>query len=142
MKVFDFPKPAPKIEIEPFDKNSIKIEPNPFDDYQMFPNKEQINPILSTNESGEKKEIKPYDIGIKSSYLLAKIPNWRLVTSFVSVEQLKEEKFSNIIDKNQMEVDESNNIKAEINTRVVYDALMLYRSELDKRFGGNTTCSD
>lgn len=111
MKVFDFPKPAPKIEIEPFDKSSIKIEPNPFDDYQMFPNKEQINPILSTNESGEKKEIKPYDIGIKSSYLLAKIPNWRLVTSFVSVEQLKEEKFSNIIEENQMEVDESNNIK-------------------------------
>lgn len=38
--------------------------------------------------------------------------------------------------------DESTNKKAEINTRVIYDALMLYKSELDKIFGGNTTCSD
>lgn len=40
------------------------------------------------------------------------------------------------------ERDESANEKAEINTRVIYDALVLYKSELDKRLGGNTTCSD
>ena len=34
---------------------------------------------------------------IKSCYLLAKIPNWRLVTNFVPASSLTEEKFKNII---------------------------------------------
>jgi len=36
-------------------------------------------------------------LSIKSSYLLAKIPNWRLVTNFVPASSLTEEKFKNII---------------------------------------------
>ena len=34
-------------------------------------------------------------IQLKSCYLLAKIPNWRLVTNFVPVSELKQEKFEN-----------------------------------------------
>ena len=36
-------------------------------------------------------------LSIKSCYLLAKIPNWRLVTNFVPASSLTEEKFKNII---------------------------------------------
>lgn len=61
--------------------------------------------------------------------------------------QVSKEAVEDLISKYEIrlslfERDESTNKKAEINTRVIYDALILYKSELNKRLGGNTTCSD
>ena len=104
-KELPFSKPLPKLpknEIIPFNKDSIKIEANPFDDVEILP-KEKETEIPIVNEDTEKKETKIVDI--QSGYLLAKIPNWRLVTAFVSADELKEEKFDKIIKEDAMELE-------------------------------------
>ena len=88
----------------PFNKENIKIEPNPFDDFEILPKEKENEIIPIMNEENERKEMKVVDI--KSSYLLAKIPNWRLVTNFVSADELKEEKFDKIIKEDAMDIEE------------------------------------
>ena len=105
------PKPPQKINIEPFNRKSIKIEENPLDSFNTYPkNPYDINLIsqkkninTSINESINNDNIENA-LSIKSSYLLAKIPNWRLVTNFVPASSLTEEKFENILPLDEREV--------------------------------------
>ena len=53
-------------------------------------------------------------LSIKSCYLLAKIPNWRLVTNFVPVSSLTEEKFKNI--NSMEEVKEDDDLTEELDS--------------------------
>ena len=103
--VFKFPKPSEKLlNYEPFNRNSIKIEENPLENFEIYSKnlyefnldnipKKQNNTINDSifNDNIENTQ------SIKSCYLLAKIPNWRLVTNFVPASSLTEEKFKNII---------------------------------------------
>ena len=100
-----FPKKSEKLlNFEPFDRSLVKIEENPLDNFDLYPNNLFGN---NTNESRKnnmlshhnlsKNNIIGYNLGIKSCYLLAKIPNWRLVTNFVPASALNEEKFENIL---------------------------------------------
>ena len=55
----------------------------------------------SSNQNFQENDDKDFNIKLESSYLLSKIPNWRLVTNFVPGSVLSEEKFENIpIDEN------------------------------------------
>lgn len=92
------PPPQSKIDLVPFDKSTIKIEKNPFDSIKPIPS-------IETNEvfehmDGSSMQIKPTEtaslIKLSSCYLLAKIPNWRLVTNYVPGALLSEEKFKRI----------------------------------------------
>ena len=103
-KELPYTKPVEAEQMIPFNKENIKIEPNPFDDFEIFPKEKENEIIPKLNEENEKKEMKVVDI--KSSYLLAKIPNWRLVTNFVSADELKEEKFDKIVKEDAMEIEE------------------------------------
>ena len=103
------PKPS-QIKIEPFNKKSIKIEENPLDSFNIYPkNPYDINLIFqkknitSINDSINNDNIENA-LSIKSCYLLAKIPNWRLVTNFVPASSLTEEKFENIISLDEEEI--------------------------------------
>ena len=104
--VFKFPKPSEKLlNYEPFNRNSIKIEENPMENFEIYSkNLYEFN----TNSIAQKKQTNSLSnsifnenienaLSIKSCYLLAKIPNWRLVTNFVPASALTEEKFKNII---------------------------------------------
>ena len=99
------PKPSQKINIEPFNRKSIKIEENPLDNFDAYPknpydinlNINKKNPPTPINESIHNDNLENA-LSVKSSYLLAKIPNWRLVTNFVPASALTEEKFQNVID--------------------------------------------
>ena len=98
------PKPSQKINIEPFNRKTIKIEENPIDNFDAYPknpydinlNINKKNPPTPINESIHNDNL-DNALSVKSSYLLAKIPNWRLVTNFVPASALTEEKFENII---------------------------------------------
>ena len=104
--IFKFPKPSEKLlNYQPFNRNSIKIEENPLENFEIYSknlfelnshniprkiNNSTINEAINNNNVEN-------IISIKSCYLLAKIPNWRLVTNFVPASSLTEEKFKNII---------------------------------------------
>ena len=103
--IFNFPKPSEKLlNYEPFNKSLIKIEPNPLDEFEIYPKK-----LLEFNKNNCPR--KPYNtpkessnndnientLSIKSCYLLAKIRNWKLVTKFIPASYLTKEKFKNII---------------------------------------------
>ena len=64
-------------------------------------------PFNSPKNEINKNNFRKY-LSIKSCYLLAKIPNWRLVTNFVPASQLTSEKFKNImpIQENSEEEDD------------------------------------
>lgn len=97
------PRP-PKITFIPFNRNTIKIEENPLISFEAYPKSlfdinldlpKKVN-STSISESINMDNIENA-LSIRSSYLLAKIPNWRLVTNFVPASSLTKEKFSNII---------------------------------------------
>ena len=104
--IFKFPKPSEKLlNYQPFNRNSIKIEENPLENFEIYSknlfelnshniprkiNNSTINEAINNNNVEN-------IVSIKSCYLLAKIPNWRLVTNFVPASSLTEEKFKNII---------------------------------------------
>ena len=103
--IFKFPKPSEKLlNYQPFNRNSIKIEENPLEKFEIYPKTlfelnfhnipKKINNTI--NESINKSNIQNM-LSFNSCYLLAKIPNWRLVTNFVPASALTEEKFKNII---------------------------------------------
>ena len=105
MPIFQFPKvPEKLLNYEPFNKNSVKIEENPIENFEMYPNNIfEINMNNFTRKSYSSPKNEPNknnfrnNLSIKSCYLLAKIPNWRLVTNFVPASQLTSEKFKNIM---------------------------------------------
>ena len=103
--IFKYPKPPEKLlNYEPFNRNSVKIEENPLDDFEIFPkNLYEININNYSrrfNNSTVRDSINNDNIenalSINSCYLLAKIKNWRLVTNFVPASSLTEERFKNI----------------------------------------------
>ena len=104
--IFKCPKLPEKLtNYEPFNRNSVKIEENPIENFEIYPkNLYEVNINNLTrkfNNSTIKDSINNDNIenalSIKSCYLLAKIRNWRLVTNFVPASALTEEKFKNII---------------------------------------------
>ena len=98
---FKFLRPNEKVNNfeQPFDRKLVSIEPNPLDNYDLYPenifgNKNNLSSGSSSNNYINNIE---NNIKLKSCYLLAKIPNWRLVTNFVPASALNKEKFSNIL---------------------------------------------
>ena len=111
------PKPTPKIKLECFNRNSIIIQENPIFSFEAFPNnlfEHSKKNIVLENENNNFNNNK---ITLESSYLLSKIPNWRLVSNFVSPSLLNEEKFENI--------PINNNIK-EKKSYILYDSKYEY----------------
>jgi hypothetical protein len=113
--IFKYPKPPEKLlNYEPFNRNSVKIEENPIDNFEIFPKnlyETNINNYSRKfNNSTIRDSINNDNIenalSMKSCYLLAKIRNWRLVTNFVPASSLTEEKFKNIPLDEEKEEDE------------------------------------
>ena len=99
---FKFLKPNEKVNNfeQPFNRKLISIEPNPLDSCDLYPenpfgnSKHNLSSGSSSNNYLNNIE---NNIKLKSCYLLAKIPDWRLVTNFVPASALNKEKFSNIL---------------------------------------------
>jgi len=103
---FKLPKPSEKfLNYEYFNRNSINLEENPLEKFEIYPKnlyefninnipKKQGNTTISESINNDNIE---NILSIKSCYLLAKIPNWRLVTNFVPASSLTEENFGNIL---------------------------------------------
>ncbi len=119
--IFNFPKPPEKLlNYQPFNKSSIKIEDNPLDNFEIYPKKLFELKINNFSRKLENDEVRNDNIekvlSIKSCYLLAKIPNWRIVTNFVPASCLTKEKFKNILpleedddkSKSSLETEENN----------------------------------
>ncbi len=100
--ILNIPRPSPKLNIQKFNRSSIIIKENPIYSFDAFPDSLfTINQNISSNNQNNISESKDCNIKLDSSYLLAKIPNWKLVTNFVPGSLLTEEKFENIpIDEN------------------------------------------
>ena len=95
------PKPTPKIKLECFNRNSIIIQENPIFSFEAYPNNlldfSKKNYILDNeNINNNCNNNKDCNFNLNSCYLLSKIPNWKLVSNFVSPSFLSEEKFENI----------------------------------------------
>ena len=103
--ILNIPRPSPKLNIQKFNRSSIIIKENPIYSFDAFPDSFfTLNQNVSSNNQNNVSEFKDYNLKLDSSYLLAKIPNWRLVTNFVPGSLLTEEKFENIpIDENLKE---------------------------------------
>ena len=122
--IFIFPKLSESFNYEPFNGNSIDIEENPLDNFDLYPkNLYEVNSIpkkinnLSVSDSMFNNNVikdNEKTLTIKSCYLLAKIPNWRLVTNFVPVSSLTEEKFKNI--NSMEEVKEDDDLTEELDS--------------------------
>ena len=98
---FKFPKPSEKVNnFEPFNKSLVNIEENPLEHFDLYP-KNLLGKIQnkSSDVNSTNKYLNNYKnyLELKPCYLLAKIPNWRLVTNFVSATALNKEKFENFI---------------------------------------------
>lgn len=92
------PRPSPKTDIVLFKRDSVKIEDNPLD---TFSHDASVDVPLEQNANDvdvkcQGQVLKPSFVAFEPNYLLAKIPNWRLVTNFVSGAQLSEEKYENV----------------------------------------------
>jgi NifU-like protein involved in Fe-S cluster formation len=99
---FKFLKPNEKVNNfeQPFNRKLISIEPNPLDSYDLYPENlfgKAKNNLFNGSSSNNYLNNIENNIKLKSCYLLAKIPNWRLVTNFVPASALNKEKFSNIL---------------------------------------------
>ena len=111
---FKFPKPSEKLlNFQPFNRNSIKIEEDPLENFEIYPkslfefNQHNIQRKINNPKINESpNHIIENAWSIKSSYLLAKIKNWRLVTNFVPASSLTAEKFKNIIPLDEEEDDD------------------------------------
>ena len=100
---FKFLRPNEKVSNfeQPFDRKLITIEPNPLDNYDLYPPENlfgtEKNNISNGPSSNNYINNIENNIKLKPCYLLAKIPNWRLVTNFVPASALNKERFSNIL---------------------------------------------
>ena len=153
LQLIPFPQPSPSLmNFRPFDKSLVKLEPNPLDKFVLYPNHLYelnmaaiYNPMKRTNNGTSIKELINRDkisdaLALKSCYLLAKIPNWRLVTNFVPASKLTNEKFNKIIPLNEEEDDITEEVlplknKKEIKYSLVYNDK--YEESVDKFLEGN-----
>ena len=107
-------------EYELFNKSLIKVEKNPIEDINIYPQKlfsfnDNIitkHKLIKTNINNEKN-----CISIESCYLLAKIPNWRLVSKFVPIQNLILENFKTIFEKSK---EKSRKINGEKKINLIY----------------------
>jgi len=125
LQLIPFPQPSPSLtNFRPFDKSLVKLEPNPLEKFVLYPNHlYELNMTAIYNSMKRSngtpiKELINRDLisdilSLKSCYLVAKIPNWRLVTNFVPASKLTNEKFSKIIALDEDE--EENKEKTEKN---------------------------
>ena len=101
----------------PFDRNSIDFKsPSPLDDFEVFPKNLytlNVNASIPKNiNTSEPNKNALNELSFKSCYLLSKIPNWRLVSKFVPISSLKQEKFQKIIEEeDSLEKKEKNDKK-------------------------------
>ena len=97
------PKPEKMQNFEPFNRNLVKIESNPLENFDLYPKNlfgktnSNISSMSSVCTSNKNLNNFKNIIQLNSCYLLAKIPNWRLVTNFVPASELNKEKFENLI---------------------------------------------
>ena len=138
LQLIPFPKPSPSLmNFRPFDKSLVKLEPNPLEKFVLYPNNlYEINMDAIYNSMRRAngtpiKELMNRDLisnitSLKSCYILAKIPNWRLVTNFVPASKLTNEKFGNIIaldedDEEKKDEDDTQEKKKEIKYSLIYN---------------------
>lgn len=90
----------------PFDRDSIDIKSlNSLDDFDVYPQNlykldSSLNFQKNLNTSNSNVNVLN-DLSFDSCYLLSKIPNWRLVSKFVPISSLKQEKFEKIIEEEE-----------------------------------------
>ena len=81
-----------------FDRNEMKIEENPLKYFEIYPkNLFEFNEPKSIDKD-VKNNLGICKLSLESCYLLAKIPNWRLVSKFVPIPSLKKENFEKILE--------------------------------------------
>ena len=98
LPVFQFPMPPEKVHhFQPFNRRLVKLEPNPLDHFDLYPKNLFENVRYNSSVANSNKYLNNIEniIKLKSCYLLAKIPNWRLVTNFVPASALNKETFQN-----------------------------------------------
>ena len=100
------------INFSPLDKILVNLEePNPLEKFVLYPNNLYdidiaaiYNSIKKNNTTSGRDLVKKNALNdilsLKPCYLLAKIPNWRLVTNFVPGSKLTNEKFEKILPLN------------------------------------------
>ena len=76
----------------------MKIEENPLKYFEIYPiNLFEFNEPKSIDKD-VKNNLGICKLSLESCYLLAKIPNWRLVSKFVPIPSLKKENFEKILE--------------------------------------------
>ena len=104
LPLFKFSNPSEnKKDFESFNRSSITLEENPLENFEFYPKnlyeKRKVKDSNAFKDSKDNIYLNNFKniIQLKSCYLLAKIPNWRLVTNFVPASALKQEKFENFV---------------------------------------------
>ena len=134
LQLIPFPQPSPSLmNFRPFDKSLIKLEPNPLEKFELYPNHlYELNMTalynsIKRNGTSIKELINRDNISdvlaLKSCYLLAKIPNWRLVTNFVPASKLTNEKFDKIIPLNEDEEETEEALPSKKDEEVKYSLI-------------------
>ena len=98
LPMFKFPKLPEKVHrFQPFNRSLVKLEPNPLENFDLYPKNLFGNVRYNSSVPNSNKYLNNIEniIKLKSCYLLAKIPNWRLVTNFVPASALNKETFKN-----------------------------------------------
>jgi hypothetical protein len=98
LPMFKFPKLPEKVHrFQPFNRSLVKLEPNPLENFDLYPKNLFGNVRYNLSVPNSNKYLNNIEniIKLKSCYLLAKIPNWRLVTNFVPASALNKETFKN-----------------------------------------------
>ena len=108
-----------------FNKDLIQLEENPLKFFEVYPkNLFEFKRNIQIDNSKNNVETKNNIISLDSCYLLAKIPNWRLVSKFVPVSSLKKEKFEKFLEKidedENEDIDKDKNENGEIKTNIIY----------------------
>ena len=130
LHLIPFPQPSPSLmNFRPFDKSLVKI----LEKFDLYPNNlyelnySAIYNSMKRTKGTPIKELINRDkisdiLSMKSCYLLAKIPNWRLVTNFVPASRLTNEKFSKIIPLDEDEDERKDEMnKKEIKYSLIYN---------------------
>lgn len=124
------------INFSPLDKILINLEePNPLEKFILFPNNLYDINIAAINNSIKKNYANPgkeviNTLSLEPCYLLAKVPNWRLVTNFVPGSKLTNEKFDKIIPLDENEEKDETSKKNEVKFSWIYSDK--YEEEVEK----------
>lgn len=116
-----------KERYESFDRNSVKIETNPYENYEIYSDNlydlnynitktklsNSLNQKESINETEDEEKINKV-AQLKSCYLFSRLHNWRVVTSFIPALTLHQEKFSSLLSQI------SNEPQLETKSHIVY----------------------